>query len=393
MAAMSRRRSGVCRAALAAVGAATLAGSLTGGPPAAAGQSAIQPDNKPTPVQGQNNGELPASMLIQVAPNCLAYRPAAASMGLLLATAREEGVRLETRQCYRPLSEQVAVQRSWTAAGNSACAAPVSKTPSGAPKGTSMHGWGKAADFSEPGGISGSSPGYRWLIAKSGTFGWNKPGWSMPGGSACPEVWHWEWVGDGGTQGGDPIRADVVSLLPTADGGGYQSVTGLGALTTRGNATSHGDASSIALTTPIVAAAPTPGGGGYWLTGSDGGLFGFGDAGFFGSTGNVRLNQPVVGMAATPDAHGYWLVAADGGVFSFGDASFYGSPASKPLNRPVIGMAPTPDGHGYWLVASDGGVFGYGDAAFYGSTGGSRLNQPVIAVAATPDGHGYWLAA
>ena len=370
-----------------------LAGSLVGWSPAAAAPPAMQPDNKPTPVQGQNNGELPGNLLIQVAPNCLAYRPAGPSMGLLLATARNQGVALETRQCYRPLSEQVAVQRSWTSAGNSACAAPVSTTPSGKPKGTSMHGWAKAADFAEPGGMSWGTAGFRWLFANSGRFGWNKPGWALPGGSACPEVWHWEWVGDGGTMGAAPIRADVVGLVPAADGRGYSTITGLGAVISKGDAASHGDASSIVLNAPIVAATSTPDGQGYWLVASDGGLFGFGSAGFFGSTGNIQLNQPIVGMAATPDGQGYWLVAADGGVFSFGSASFYGSPASKPLNRPVIGMAATPDGHGYWLVASDGGVFSFGNAAFYGSTGNIRLNQPVIAVAATPDGHGYWMAA
>ena len=190
---------------------------------------------------------------------------------------------------------------------------------------------------------------------------------------------------------GPPIRADVVGLLPSADGGGYSTVTGLGAVNNRGDAPAQGDASSAPLSWLVVGGARGP--AGYWLVGSDGGVFTFGGAGFYGSTGAVHLNQPIVGMAATPDGKGYWLVASDGGVFTFGDAAFYGSTGAVHLNRPVVGMAATPDGKGYWLVASDGGVFTFGDAAFYGSTGAVHLNRPVVGMAATPDGKGYWLVA
>ena len=92
---------------------------------------------------------MPARDLVGVAPNCLAARAAAPSLGLLLATARNEGVVLHTEQCYRPLSDQVTVKQRWSAAGHSSCAAPVLTTSSGKPKGTSMHGWGKAADLSD----------------------------------------------------------------------------------------------------------------------------------------------------------------------------------------------------------------------------------------------------
>jgi D-alanyl-D-alanine carboxypeptidase-like protein len=354
--------------------------------------SPIQPSNQPTPVPGATNGELPASDLITVARHCQAFRAAAPSLGLLLATAREQGVALGTEECYRSLAGQQQEQQTWTAAGNSACAAPVVTSPSGGQTGTSMHGWGKAADFSDAGGsVLFGSPAYRFLQATAGRFGWNHPGWAQPGGSACPEAWHWEWVGDGGTMGATPIEADTVAVMPAADGRGYSTVTGLGAVVDHGDAAGAGPAPSAPWL--IAAAARTPSGGGYWLAGEDGSVFATGDAGDAGSMAGTPLNAPVVGMAPTPDGGGYWLVASDGGIFSFGDAHFWGSTGAMRLNRPIVGMAATPDGRGYWLVASDGGIFSFGDAHFWGSTGATALNAPVVGMTATPDGRGYLLVA
>src|SRR5581483_5514448 len=146
------------------------------------------------------------------------------------ATAREDGVELGTEECYRPLQGQEQESQIYTAAGNPACAAPVTHTSSGTPVGTSMHGWGKAADFFGTGGeISFGSVAYAFLQQHAATFGWNHPGWAQPGGSACPEPWHWEWVGDGGSLGAGTIEADVVGLLGSPSGHGYATVTGLGA--------------------------------------------------------------------------------------------------------------------------------------------------------------------
>jgi hypothetical protein len=370
---------------------AAVAIGLLGQLPAVA-DSPIQPNNRPTPVAGRTNGEMPDSDLINVAPNCRALRAAAPSLGLLLASARARGVTVTTEECYRPLSGEVAAQQNWTAAGNSACAAPVNTSPSGKPQGTSMHGWGKAVDFAFGGGSFGSA-GYQYLKQAAGGYGWNHPGWAEPGGSACPEAWHWEWVGDGGEMHASAVRADVVGLLPSADDQGYATVTGLGAVAARGSAVDRGSAAGIPLNWLIVGASPTADRLGYWMVGSDGGIFGFGDAAFFGSTGGMHLNQPVVGMAATPTGRGYWLVAADGGIFSFGDARFFGSTGAMHLNKPIVAMAATPTGAGYWLIASDGGIFSFGDARFFGSTGAIRLNQPVVGGAATADGNGYWLVA
>jgi hypothetical protein len=375
-----------------AVAGAVLVG-LVGAGPASAGEPAVQPGNRPTGLANAENGYVPADRLITVAVGCRVAREAGPSVSLLLRTAAATGVRLGTRDCYRPVSGQVAASASWTARGNSACAATVQRYPDGRPKGTSMHGWGKAIDFSDRGPMTFSSPGYRFLKANAGRLGWNHPGWAEPGGGPCPEPWHWEWVGDGGTMAADRVPADVVGLLPGATDEGYAAVTGLGAVRPSGTAQSFGSAEAIPLSWVIVGAAATPDRGGYWLLGGDGGIFNYGNAGFHGSTGAMRLNAPVVGMAPTPDGGGYWLVASDGGIFAFGNARYHGSTGAMRLNAPVVGMAPTPDGGGYWLVASDGGIFAFGNARYHGGTGNIPLAQPMVSMAVTPSGQGYWLVA
>jgi len=370
-----------------------LSGVVASVPPAGAGQSSIHPDNKPTPVEGHENGRLPPELLINVAPGCAAHRDAAPSLGQLLAMARREGGGLGVRECYRPIDEQVAVRQQWTSRGNSACAAPVKTDASGRPIGTSNHGWGKAADFADArGSLTFNSDGYAFLQRHAGRVGWNHPGWAEPGGSACPEAWHWEWVGDGGTMGADPIRADVVGIVPRP-AGGYSGVTGLGAVKHRGDAVEHGDASQLPLDWLVVDGVPTPerAADGYWLVASDGGVFSYGAAVFHGSTGAMSLNAPIVGMAATATGAGYWLVASDGGVFSFGDARFQGSLGAVILQRPIVGMAATATGAGYWLVASDGGVFSFADATYHGSLGATPPARPVVTMAAASGDGGYWL--
>ncbi|HVX20773.1 MAG TPA: NPCBM/NEW2 domain-containing protein [Acidimicrobiales bacterium] len=164
-------------------------------------------------------------------------------------------------------------------------------------------------------------------------------------------------------------------------------------MSTQGDATFYGDASSLSLNAQIVGIASTFDGHGYWLLGADGGVFSYGDASFYGSTGSIHLNAPALQMVSTPDSRGYWFVAADGGIFSYGDAHFWGSTGGMALNQPVVGMAATANGAGYWLVATDGGIFSFGNAQFYGSTGSIRLNEPVVSMAATRDNAGYWLVA
>ena len=194
----------------------------------------------------------------------------------------------------------------------------------------------------------------------------------------------------------DDITSDAdgtVAAAPTPDGQGFWTVTANGTVSTEGDATFYGDASSLSLNASIVGIAATFDGRGYWLLGADGGVFSYGDASFYGSTGNLKLNAPALAMVSTADSRGYWFVASDGGIFSFGDASFYGSEGGKHLNKPIVGMAAQPSGGGYWLVAADGGIFSYGNAQFHGSTGNLTLNEPVVGMAPTSNGSGYWLVA
>ncbi len=361
----------------------------------AAGGNPINPNNRPTPLPGVTNGEVPASMLVNVAPNCIAARGAGPSLARLFALARESRVGLGAEECYRSLAEEVRLDRQASQPGqNRACVAVVQHAPNGAPIGTSYHGWGKAVDLTDGArDLTFVSPGYAFMKRYAGSVGWNHPAFAEPGGSACPEPWHWEWVGDGGTQGGAPRRGDVVALLPSANDAGYATVTGLGALGVHGSFASHGSAANIPIQWVMVGATPTANRGGYWMAGMDGGVFSFGNARFFGSMGGRRLNAPVNAITASRSGNGYYLLAWDGGVFSFGDAHFYGSTGARRLNAPVDGMARTATGHGYWLAAADGGVFSFGDAHFYGSMGATKLAAPVVGIAAAPNGNGYWLVA
>ncbi len=165
--------------------------ALTAFAPGAAALTPIEPDNRPTTVAGQSNGQLPASLLLQIAPTCVAHRDAAASLSALIAAAAAAGVTIKPSECYRDLGGQQFWRTHYCALG---------KCQMAAVPGTSNHGWGKAADLKDQsGGLSFTSSAYAWLKLNAGRFGWNHPGWAEPGSSA-PEPWHWEWVGDGGTK-------------------------------------------------------------------------------------------------------------------------------------------------------------------------------------------------
>src|SRR5436853_3928725 len=200
----------VRRTTSALVPALVIAGVLALALPAAA-QSPIDPNNRPTPLPAVN-GEVPPSMLVNVAPNCVAARAAAPSLARLFMMARQMRLFLGAEECYRSLAEEVRLANIANQPGNNpACVASVSRAPSGAPVGTSYHGWGKAADLADAGGaLTFSSAGYAFMKRFAAGLGWNHPAFAEPGGSACPEAWHWEWVGDGGALHASAIRGDVV---------------------------------------------------------------------------------------------------------------------------------------------------------------------------------------
>jgi hypothetical protein len=353
--------------------------------------NSIQPANRPSPIAGEANGLVDPASLLTVEGDCRLARDAAPSFVHLLAAARGDGINLGTDSCYRPLADQIAVRGDACANGNCACAATISST---ATVGTSYHGWGKAVDLTVDGHslTDPFSPAERWLNAHAAAYGWNHPAFALLG-TACPEAWHWEWVGDGGMLHGTPVRADAMAGVGP-DSGSLAFVTGRGAVQwISGPLARTAQPPILPLWSVIVGGAVTPTGRGVWRVGADGGVFSSGDARYFGSTGALHLNRPVVGMAAGPSGLGYWLVASDGGIFSFGSAGFHGSTGAMHLNRPIVGMAATPGRNGYWLVASDGGVFSFGSARVHGSTGAIHLNSPVVGMAATPSGNGYWLVA
>ena len=80
---------------------------------------------------------------------------------------------------YRDFAGQVQCQRE---KGN-LCATP----------GTSNHGWGLAADFSNGQFQSFTTSDYKWMLTNGPKFGWVAPDWARAGGSK-PEPWHWEFA-------------------------------------------------------------------------------------------------------------------------------------------------------------------------------------------------------
>ena len=329
----------------------------------------VRPDNRGAAIPGATNGDLSASQLVTVEGSCQLAPGAALALTHLLAAARAGGVNLGPESCYRSVGGQNNASANACSSGNCACAATGGTSSTG---GTSIHGWGKAVDFNDAGAtVDFGTAGYAWLKANAGRYAFNHPGWAEPGGSACPEAWHWEWVGDGGSLGPTP---HVAGLTASPDGNGYRVATSFGSVRALGSATNAGEVDVSKLVGPVVGIVATPDGGGYLLATDDGGVFTFGSAHFVGSAGGTPLAQPMTGIARTPSGNGYWLVARDGGIFSFGDATFHGSTGNLTLNQPIVGMAATPTGNGYWFVADDGGIFSFGDATFHGAAGDPVTN-------------------
>ena len=220
----------------------------------------IRPENRPTGLPGQTNGVVSRSSLINVVPNCIAARSAAPSLSRLFTLARMSKVGLGAEECYRSLADQVKYANIANQPGNNpACVASVSRAPNGAPIGNSYHGWGKAVDLTDGrNSLTFASPGYAFMKKWAGSVGWNHPAFAEPGGSTCPEPWHWEWVGDGGNLHLSSVRGDVVGLLPSADDHGFGIVSGLGALEPHGNFVNRGDASRIGLQWVMIGAASKP---------------------------------------------------------------------------------------------------------------------------------------
>jgi hypothetical protein len=161
--------------------------------------SPINPANRPTTIGGYTNGSLPMSQLFVVNSSCTLYRPAVGSFEGMIAAAHAAGVNLQAAECYRDYAGQVYERKLWCSLG--VCG-------NAAVPGYSNHGWGKAVDLRDQNGsLTWNSPGYKWMVAHAGAWGWNHPG-------GVNEAWHWEWVGDGGTMHGYPVRPDLMTFNP-----------------------------------------------------------------------------------------------------------------------------------------------------------------------------------
>jgi hypothetical protein len=189
--------------------------------------------------------------------------------------------------------------------------------------------------------------------------------------------------------------ANIVGMVPTADGKGYWMIGSDGGVFAFGDAGFVGSIPGLHIHVgDIVGAVPTADNKGYWMIGSDGGVFAFGDAGFVGSLPGLNIHvKNIVAVVPTADSKGYWMIGSDGGVFAFGDAGFVGSiPGINIHVNNIVGAVPTADGKGYWMIGSDGGVFAFGDAGFVGSLPGLKIHvSNVVGVVATADGKGYWM--
>ncbi len=194
------------RGRLAAGVVATAAAAVCTAAPAGAAVNAINPLNHPTTIAGATNGRLPSTALGPVTTTCMMGRNAVGSLSGMILAAKHVGVTLVPAACYRDYAGQVFWRTWWCShalCGNAAI------------PGTSNHGWGKAVDLHDAsGGLPTTSAAYRWLMANAGRYGFNHP-------AGVNESWHWEWVGDGGTMRGTPIRPDLSSwpMAPGIKGG------------------------------------------------------------------------------------------------------------------------------------------------------------------------------
>jgi hypothetical protein len=162
------------------------------------GQSnAITGQNHPTKLTGVTNGKLPGAQLVRVNASCTAYKQVAGSIAGLLAAANKAGIRLGTSECYRDYAGQVYQRSAWC--GRGICA-------NAAIPGTSNHGWGKAVDLNVGGSaVTFNGSTFSWLMLHAGAYGFIHPD------GVSGEAWHWEWVGDGGTMHGTPVKQDLWS--------------------------------------------------------------------------------------------------------------------------------------------------------------------------------------
>jgi hypothetical protein len=135
-------------------------------------------------MQKYDNGKIPSSALTPVAGG--QFRSDAASAWKAMArSARKDGVNISLTDSYRSYAGQVDVYNR--------------KPGLAARPGTSVHGWGLAADV---------GAGREWIQKNGSKFGWIWPDWARPGGSK-PEPWHFEFEGWEGAVTSNVKKTDV----------------------------------------------------------------------------------------------------------------------------------------------------------------------------------------
>jgi len=145
------------------------------------------------------NGRFPDYALTEITPQCKVLNAMARPLKAMLTAAKAQGVDLRPEEssflppgvqgppriesCYRTYDMQV-----WWR--NYYCS--IDKCGNAATPGTSKHGWGRAVDFQDQGGeVTFQSPGYVWLAAHAGEYGFYQPD-SVKQGAPNEEAWHWE---------------------------------------------------------------------------------------------------------------------------------------------------------------------------------------------------------
>lgn len=131
---------------------------------------------------GYENGKIPLSALCEAnfQTNLLFECNTAKAIDSLNAAYKAKfGYSLSPVGGYRDYAGQVQCQ----AEKGSLCAKP----------GTSNHGWGLAADFSNGKFQSFDTPDYKWMLKNAPAYGFVAPDWARANGSK-PEPWHWEFA-------------------------------------------------------------------------------------------------------------------------------------------------------------------------------------------------------
>ena len=207
-----------------------------------------------------------------------------------------------------------------------------------------------------------------------------------------------------GSTGNLQLQRPVVGISPTADRGGYWLVASDGGTFAFGDAGYYGSIPGVglhpagsgqpnSLRAPIVGIVPSSDGGGYFMVASDGGVFAFGDATFSGSCPGIGgCSGAAVAVVPDKTGHGYWVMTSTGAVYAFGDAINHGAPG--PQSSLITSAVATADGQGYWILDAAGQVFAYGDAAPLGGLppGSAGGIDPAATIFATSDGGGYWVS-